>query len=236
MQIRLMPRVEDIIPEYIEESDAIVIDMLRATSVIVTALKNGAKEVVPVLSVEEALKFKQEDSACVLGGERKGIKIDGFDAGNSPLEYSEDYIRGKSLIITTSNGTRAIRGCRGARNILIGSMLNGASAARKAAADEADISIVCAGTLGKFSLDDFLCAGYIIDEILKLHQYELDDISFLAHHTFVENRYNIDKFIYNAYHSRYLKSIGMEEDIKYCCSLGITDIVPVYKDGAIVAE
>lgn len=233
MKINLFPRVEDIAPGEITGTNAVVIDMLRATSVITSALHNGAKKVIPVLTIDEAFKMKAEDKEVVLGGERKGIKIEGFDAGNSPLEFTPDFISGKTLVITTSNGTRAINGCRNAKNIFIGSMLNGPAAAEKAAAGSVDISIACAGTQGKFSLDDFICAGYIIDEILKIRKYELSDICFLSNHIYMENSDNLEGFISNASHFNYLVSIGAYEDIKYCCKKGTIDVVPVFRNGAI---
>lgn len=233
MKINLMPRVEDIISEDIKGSSVIVIDMLRATSVIVTALNNGAKCVIPALTTEDARSIKQKHDNAVLGGERKGIRIEGFDGGNSPLEYTREFIEGKTLIITTSNGTRAIKGCSGAKEIFIGSMLNGRLAAIRASESACDVSIVCSGTLGRFSLDDFLCAGYIIEELLKNKCYGMSDIAFLARYTFAENRDNIGRFIKNAAHYRYLAGIGAEEDAKYCCSMDIIDIVPEYKDGII---
>lgn len=232
MKIKVMPRVEDIDVSEIRNSNVIVIDMLRATSVIVTAFKEGADAVIPVLEIEEALKMKNKCKNPVLGGERKGLKIDGFDFGNSPLEYKAENIEGKTLIMTTSNGTRAIRGSIDANHIYIGSMLNGRAAAAKAAG-QCDVSIVCAGTLGNFSLDDFLCSGYIIDELLKLQSYDLNDISFLAHHTYMENQHDLSGFLSNASHYRYLASLGFKDDLDYCCTRGIIDLVPEFKDGKI---
>lgn len=232
MNIRLMPRVEDIVPENIAGSNAIVIDMLRATSVITTALYNGAEGVIPVLEVKEALTMRDKYHNAVLGGERKGLKIEGFDLGNSPLEYTRENVKGRIIVMTTSNGTRAIKGCLGAGHIYIGSMLNGRAAAIRASSDD-DISIVCAGTLGKFSLDDFICAGYIIDELLKIKKYELDDISFAAHYMYAMNRDDVEGIIKNAYHYNYLASIGLTDDLKYCCNKGILNIVPQYYDGII---
>jgi 2-phosphosulfolactate phosphatase len=235
MKIRLMPRVEDIDEREIAGSNVIVIDVLRATSVIVTALNNGARGVIPVLSPEEAFKVRDRvGESAVLGGERKGVRIEGFDGGNSPLEYTKEFIGGKTLITTTSNGTRAIRGCSGAECIFTGSFLNGRSAAKAAAG--LDISIVCAGTLGKFSLDDFLCAGYIIECLLNMNDYELDDISFLAYHTYAGNSSSLESFIKNAAHSRYLTSLGMEKDVYYCLERDAIHIAPIYKDGIITVH
>jgi 2-phosphosulfolactate phosphatase len=234
LKIHLMPRVEDIDGGLIKGSNVIVIDMLRATSVITAALKNGGKEVIPVLTTEEAFSIKQKQDNVVLGGERKGLKIEGFDGGNSPLEYTPELIKEKTLVFTTSNGTRAIKGCMGACHIYIGSMLNGRAAAAAASMEDVDVSIVCSGTMSKFSLDDFICAGYIIDELLKVKEYGLDDISFLAHHTFIENKGDIEKFISHASHYDYLVNIGAGDDIKYCCLMDIIDVVPEYLDGKII--
>ncbi|HBM80035.1 MAG: 2-phosphosulfolactate phosphatase [Clostridiales bacterium] len=233
MNIKLMPRVEDIKDEYVLNTDAIVIDMLRATSVIATAINNGAKQVIPVLETKDAINMREKYDDVVLGGERKGLKIPGFDVGNSPLEYTKEFIKGKTLIITTSNGTRAINGCAKAKHIYIGSMVNGPAVAKKASEGDADISIACAGTLGRFSLDDFICAGYIIDELLAIKKYDLDDISFTAHYVYIKNKDDVEGFIKNASHYNYLLSIGMGEDIKYCCQKSIINIVPEYINGSI---
>lgn len=237
MRIKLAPRVEDIDRGALPGSSAIVIDMLRATSVITTALNNGAERVVPVVDVDEAFRIRDRNrGSTVLGGERKGIRVDGFDAGNSPLEYSRDFIQGKTLVITTSNGTRALNGCGGAADVLAGCMLNGPCVAKKAAGAGGDVYMVCAGTLGHFSLDDFICAGYIIDELLKYNSYQTDDISFLAHYTYVKNSGDIRGFISNASHFNYLVGIGMAEDIEYCCQKGVIDIAPEFRDGSVTVR
>ena len=112
MNIDVIISADHIKEEYLDDKIVVVIDMLRATSVITTALANGAKEVVPMLTVEEAFNKKKELSEkgldALLGGERRAIKIEGFDFTNSPLEYTRDQIEGKSIILSTTNGTRAI--------------------------------------------------------------------------------------------------------------------------------
>ncbi|MGL5243589.1 MAG: 2-phosphosulfolactate phosphatase, partial [Sarcina sp.] len=146
--------------EYIKQADlkekvVVVIDMLRATSVITTALFNGAKKVIPTLTVEEAFE-KAENLKCkgeefVLGGERQALKIDGFNFSNSPLEYTTESVQGKTVIITTTNGTRALNLCTEANKILIGAMINGKKVAQKLKELNKDIIFINAGTNGEFS-------------------------------------------------------------------------------------
>lgn len=231
MNITLFASVNDVEKETLKDKDVIVIDVLRATSVITTAIYNGAT-VFPVLEVDDALKFKEV--GYLLGGERRGLKIDGFDFGNSPLEYKREFVEGKNIVFTTSNGTRAIYKSFNAKNIYIGCMLNGKALVKKVFEDKRDIAIVCAGTYGKLSLDDFICAGKIIYELLKLGHYNPDDISTAAYIAYRDYKGKILEYVKYAGHYNYLISIGCKEDIEYCFMEDILDVVPVFKDGRIV--
>ncbi|TDT63381.1 2-phosphosulfolactate phosphatase [Fonticella tunisiensis] len=231
MNISLIPSVEHIKEEELKDKVVIVIDVLRATSVIVTALANGAKEVIPVLEIEDALELKSDME--LLGGERKGLKIDGFDLSNSPLEYTREMVEGRSIIMTTTNGTRALHKAKEGDKIYIGAVINGVSAAKKASDEKKDMAIICAGTYGKFSLDDFLCAGKIIYEVLKRGEYELDDFAAAAYMAYRDNKHDLISYVKMAKHCKYLISIGLEEDIKYCFTEDIADVVPEYRDGVI---
>ncbi|WP_125154127.1 2-phosphosulfolactate phosphatase family protein [Clostridium rectalis] len=233
MKIDVIISADDIRNEKVLDKSVVVIDMLRATSVIVTAVNNGCKGVIPVIKIEEALNIANKDKGnCILGGERKALKIEGFDFSNSPIEYTSELVKGKTLVMTTSNGTRAIRGSVGARNILIGALINAKAVAQKLLSLNNDISIVNAGTYGQFSIDDFICTGYIIDCILRQkQQIDLTDIAKTAHYIYSENKDL--KFIENASHFKRIKELNLEEDLKYCCSKDIIDIVPEYKNGII---
>lgn len=213
---------------------AVVIDMLRATSVMVTALDNGAKKVVPFLTVEEAFDYsKQHSGQVILGGERKAVKIEGFDFSNSPLEYTKEVVQGKTLAMTTSNGTRAIKGCTGASHIFIAAMLNGKAICRKLQELNEDVVIVNSGTMGQFSMDDFICAGYIIETLTKDNpKIELSDIAKTAKYIY-ENNKDIDSFIKNARHYDILKSLGLAGDLQYCMKKDIIDRTPEYINGEI---
>lgn len=151
--------------EELEGKTAVVIDVLRATTTICCALEAGAKEVVPCQEIEEACRVAEEFSRdAVLGGERDGLPIEGFDLGNSPDEYTPESVSGKSLVFTTTNGTRAMRHCRQAARVLIASFLN-ASAVFQELVTLDEVHIVCAGTKGQYSRDDILMAGLLVDRL-----------------------------------------------------------------------
>ena len=234
MKIDIIVSADDIKKDKIKDKTVIVIDMLRATSVIPTAINNGCLGVIPVLTVEDAAEIaRNSKDEYMLGGERNALKIEGFHYSNSPLEYTRDTIQGKRLVMTTTNGTKAIKGCVGASNILIGAMINAKATAIKVVSLNKDVVIVNAGTYGEFSIDDFLCSGYIIDSILKLVQAELSDIAITSHYIYKNNE-DIHSFIKYASHYKRITELGLEADLEYCCKKDIIDIVPEYKDGIIV--
>ena len=151
---------------------AVVIDVLRASTTIITALAHGATRVRPVLTIEEA-RAEAAARDALLGGERGGRRIDGFDLGNSPLEYSRDRVGGRSIVITTTNGTAALHACKEATEVLIGAIVNRtavAACARSLAEQRAgcDVHLVCAGTEGAVTEEDLLAAGAILDAASRL--------------------------------------------------------------------
>ncbi len=235
MKVDVIISAEHIKEGELQDKVAIVIDMLRATSVIVTALHNGAKKVVPFLQIEEAFKYSKESvDKVLLGGERNALKIEGFNLSNSPLEYDKSTVKGNVVAITTTNGTRAIKGCSGATNIFIAAMLNAKAISEKLLAMNKDVVIVNAGTYGQFSMDDFICAGYIIDCMKeKKSDIELTDIATTAKYIYDNNK-DIESFIKGARHYNVIKSLGLEKDLEYCMQKDITDIVPEFINGYIV--
>lgn len=217
----------------VADKTVIVIDMLRATTVIVAAIANGCEEVIPLLTIEEAVDLvREERQKYILGGERKALKIQGFDCSNSPLEYGSEVVNGKTIVLTTTNGTRAIKGSEGARDILIGAMINGLAVAKRAAGINNDVVIVNAGTYDEFSNDDFICSGYIIDCLKKFTQVELSDIAATAHYIYKTNE-DIFGFIKYASHYKRIEELGLKDDLEYCCKKSIIDAVPEYKHGKI---
>lgn len=234
MNIDIIISADDIKSEKVKDKSIVVIDMLRATSVITTAMNNGCEKVIPVIEIEEALEIANKDKTKhILGGERKALKIDGFDCSNSPLEYVREVVEGKTLVITTSNGTRAIKGSHGARNILIGALINAKAIAKKLIELNNDVVIVNAGTYGQFSIDDFLCSGYIIKCVLESmgNLCKLTDVAKTALYLYNNNE-DLD-FIKEAKHYKRIEELNLFDDLKYCCKKDIIDIVPEYKDGVI---
>ena len=233
MKIDLIISADDIKKEKIFNKSVIVVDMLRATSVIVTALNNGCSKVIPVLTIEEALNIAGDNrKKYILGGERKALKIEGFNCSNSPLEYTKSLVRGKTLVITTSNGTKAITRSTGARNILIGALINADAVAKKIVELDNEVVIVNAGTLGQFSMDDFICSGYIIERVMKYAEVDLSDIATTANYIYKNNE-NVMDFIQYARHYKRIMELNLEDDLEYCCKKDILDVVPEYIDGLI---
>lgn len=165
-QINVFNLPEEIPAEELAGNAAIVIDVLRATTTICHALAAGATEVVPFRTVEETLAAAEKAGRdqVVLGGERRGVRIDGFDLGNSPAEYTAESVGGQRVFLTTTNGTQALHHARLAKRVLIAAVVN-LSSVIESVLDEPAINIVCAGTDGEETLEDILLAGAIVERL-----------------------------------------------------------------------
>lgn len=235
MKIDIIISADDIIESKIEGKIVVVIDMFRATSVIVTALNNGCKEVIPYLTIDETLEHAKglNKNEYLLGGERRAVKIDGFDLSNSPLEYTRELVENKSVLMTTTNGTRTLAKSISAEKILIGAMINAKAVANKLLEINKDVVIINAGTNGNFSMDDYICSGYIINEMLKTkNNLDLTDIAKTANIIYESNT-DIINYVKEATHYSVMKSLGLDDDIAYCTQKSIIDIVPEYTNGKI---
>lgn len=162
-------------PEELAGAAVVVIDVLRAATVIAHALAAGARAVVPCLEVEDALRTAAQlpKGDAVLGGEREGLKIPGFELGNSPDEFTSQSIGGKTLVFTTTNGTRAMIACKQARRVMTGAFVN-ASAVAEALAGEENVHLLCAGTRGEVTREDVLCAGLLADRLIGAQSSALE--------------------------------------------------------------
>ncbi len=215
--------------------NAVVIDVLRATSVIVTALNNGAKKVVTFKTIEEVLEYAKSGGAPkITGGERNANKIHGFDCGNSPLEYTKDVVFGKEVVLTTSNGTKAIENAKDADCLYIGALINYKAVCRRLLMENKDIVLVCAGTKGLFSTDDCLCAGVFIDYLERERKVDLTDASRFLMDFYRTSCKDMNILMKDAAHYNKLKESGYREDIEYCLMDSIINIVPFYRDGYII--
>ena len=218
-----------ILPENVETDNVcLVIDVLRATSTIATALSNGALFVKPVEKVEEALSLQRKDT--LLCGERGGLKIEGFDLGNSPLEYKKEIVEGKGIILTTTNGTKAVKLLKCSKIIAV-SFLNVSSVVNFVKESE-EINIVCSGTEGKFSLEDFLLAGMIVK---LLGREDLDDASKVAMR-YYENVKDVEAELRRSSHAQKLINLGFEKDVIFCSQIDLFDIVPILENGVFISK
>jgi 2-phosphosulfolactate phosphatase len=216
-EIDLLPAREDL-----AERIAIVFDVLRATSTIITALARGAAGIWPARTIEEAWDLKAKRPDALLGGERHGERIDGFDLGNSPLEYGEN-VRGREIISTTTNGTIALRAVEHASSVLAASLLNnGAIAGHLEAQERRDVVIVCAGTYREAALEDIFAAGMLVS---LLPGRPLSDSAQLAHALYLQNEGDPAAALKRARNGRALISKGRAAEVDWCAQRSIFSLV-----------
>lgn len=235
----------------------VIIDVLRACTTIVQAFSQGCKAFYPQPSVKKAKEklkqFKIEvgayglpkgsaspplfwaDNTPLLGGERKGLKIKGFDLGNSPLEYTSDKVRNKNIIFTTSNCTKNLDACKQPKEILICSFLNIHHVVNYLSTLNDDLIIAISGREGDFSLEDAVCAGMLIDLVGATRRVSptISDLSHVCRIAYLYYKDNIIDALANSTHGRILRDIGYEEDIKFCAQMGKCEILPRYIQGQI---
>ncbi len=215
-----------------------IVDVLRACTTIAFAMSHGCERIIPVETVEAATKLASslERGSALLGGEREGKRLDGFDLGNSPGEYTADLVKGKTVILTTSNGTKAITLSQGAKEILITSFVNLSAVARYISAHGCKgLTVICAGKDNRFALEDAVCAGMLINEVCKTGECELADGSQAALSLYRLHESSILDLLRSCEHGKYLAGIGFENDLKACARVDYLKIVPVVKDGRITA-
>jgi 2-phosphosulfolactate phosphatase len=216
-----------------------MIDVLRASSSIAAALANGARTVLPFDSAEEVITRAKsfERTEIVLAGERKMMPIAGFDLGNSPLEFSSTVVEGRSVLLTTTNGTAAVTSVQGARDIFIASYVNFTAVAtllRTAVRAGTDVVLLCAGREKAFALEDAACAGRYVRHLFRGGEsLELNDAAQAA--MLIERRYgdHIDRVFADAEHGRALREAGFAQDLEACASLDAYPVIPVYQERQI---
>lgn len=234
MHVDAVPTVNDVRSVEFYNKTVIVIDVLRATSCIVTALARGCSGIIPVETVNKAMHVHEEDE--LLAGERFCKKFSGFHFGNSPVELLRADLTGKTIILTTTNGTRAIQKCQKARHILCGSFLNAAECARAALELQRDIVLVCAGTRDRFSLEDSLCAGRIAREIMDQagdSEVSSNDFAKAMLSAYLHEQGQIGEALIRSENGKKLLKIGYGEDVSFCSQMDVYSIVPILDEGTI---
>lgn len=235
MKISLISHVEEPLEKDLSNKIVIVLDIFRATSFIVTALALGARRILPVTTIQQARQLAT--NGRILAGERAAKKIDGFHLGNSPSALRDFPIEGKELVLTTTNGTKAIAKARKAAYLLIGSFLNLSDCARTAVQLDKPILILCSGTEGVFSLEDGVAAGAIIDTCLQMKPiYQLDDLGMMArksYRSWLRRGWNELKYSRGG---RRVMELGLEEDLDYSLQIDRFAITPIVTDQGIVVS
>lgn len=219
----------------VEGKTAVVVDVLRATSCIVEAVANGAATIFPTESIDDALALRDslDRDRTLLCGERKGLRVDGFDLGNSPTEFAPEVVKDKQLIMTTTNGTRAFLAASRASRTLAASFLN-LSAAGEDVMNDPEVVVVCAGKEGCFSLDDAVCAGHLVLRIAERVEGDvtLDDGATAA--VELAEIYEPDAEMFAAAAAgQALLDAEMGSDLKFCATVDRHDVVPVMRNRAI---
>ncbi|MEL7610239.1 MAG: 2-phosphosulfolactate phosphatase [Bacillota bacterium] len=236
----------DVISQYAKLTDnqlasctSIVVDLLRASTTIIYAIKNGASQIIPASDPGDAVTLSSRLGGrdCVLCGERGGLKLPGFELGNSPLEYTPEIVKGKTVILSTTNGTLAIQSVRSSATMLIGALVNCTAVAKAAIQAGNDVVIQCAGTEGQFSADDAVAAGAIVDTLQKNlgAAPTLNDLAFcsrMLYQDYLDGRLDVSR----TFHYGRLVELGFNQDVELCFQRDTTDVVPVYRNGVIVAK
>jgi len=215
----------------------VVVDVLRCTSSIITALANGARSLRPVRTVKEARRIHAQTPRYVLAGERGGRKPKGFALGNSPREFTRDAVEGRDIIITTTSGTAALTRVMDARWVLIGALVNAQvvadAAARIGAKEGRGVSLALAGKRGSFSLEDFLGAGAIM-AALPTKSVAYSDAAYASVLAFQAAKASLTTIIQAGSHGQTLQRLGLGEDVVFCTQLNTHRIVPQFADHHII--
>jgi len=206
----------------IEDKIVVVADIFRATTSIVTALALGVKSIIPVATIEECETYQAK--GFMAAGERNGLKLDHFDLGNSPYEFMDEKLKGKSIAFTTTNGTRAIDKTRTATQVLCGAFVNISFLAEYLKKAGKDVLIVCAGWKGKYSVEDSLFAGALVDML----GFDSDcDASLSCQTMYRHVKHDISGFLANSSHARRLTRKEIARDVDLCLTFDLYQVIPV---------
>ena len=221
----------------LRDRTVVVIDVLRASTTIVTALAGGAREIIPVATVESAVKISGNlfGDVILLGGERNGKMIEGFNLGNSPAEYTADRVKNKAIIFSSTNGSQALVRARYARALFVCAFVNAGTVAEALCRGKGDFTIVCAGNNGMLSMEDSVCAGMLIARVSAALDTppELADGALAARTLFRAFGRGILKMMRTTDHGRHLQEIGFGEDLKICAGVDTLPVLPQL-DGNVI--
>lgn len=221
----------------LREKTVVMIDVLRSSTTITSALSNGARQVIPATSVESAVKISGNlfGDVFLLAGEQNGKMITGFTMGNSPLEFVEERVRGKSIIFSSSNGTKALARARHARRLLVCGFVNISAVAAALQAIGGDVTILCAGNDGLIALEDAVCAGMLVHRLTgwAADTPGLPDGASVALSLYRVHGKSPLKTIQGSDHGRQLAGLGFGDDLRVCAGVDSLPVVPTYEGGVL---
>ncbi|GGH82275.1 2-phosphosulfolactate phosphatase [Filimonas zeae] len=228
----LSPRLLDLYD--ISNTVVVIIDVFRATSTIATALYNGAAKILPVDSVPRCIELGKITGG-ITAGERDGKVVEGLQHGNSPAEYTRSFIEGKTLVLTTTNGTKLLHMAleRGASEVITGSFPNLTAVCNYLVKANKNVILGCSAWKDKFNLEDTLFAGAVIQRI-KEHFTIHCDSSLMAENMYTLHQHDMYSFIRNTTHWHRLAAYGLEKDLEYCVTPDVANVLPLYDNGALV--
>lgn len=217
-----------------KDKAVVIIDVFRATSTIAAALYNNAKCVIPVASVDECINLGTEIPNSITAGERNGKVVEGLQHGNSPSEYPEGFIQDKTLILTTTNGTRLLHMVEGAKHIITGSFLNLSAVCDFLLSTGCDVILACAAWKDRFNLEDALFAGAVVSKIGE--QYKMNCDSARAAHTLYKSLGGKEpiSMLRDSSHYHRLSAYGLQNDMEYCATIDRHPVVPILKGRELV--
>lgn len=227
---------EEIQKKEISDKAVVVIDVLRATSTMVVGLENGCKAFIPVVSVEEAQKLvaEQKSPDFLLGGERRALRLEGFHLGNSPRDYLPEKVKDKTVVLTTTNGTKALIAAQKAAKVFIGAFLNLSAVSTALQETQRNVLLACAGEKGLFCLEDTLCAGALAKKLLEeVKEVSLTDAALMAKILYTHFASDLYGILSSCEWGRYLIGLGLEEDVHICAQIDVSQRAPIFLGGKV---
>jgi len=221
----------------VRDRTVVVIDVLRACSTIVTALHRGARAVFPVSDMAQAGRIagNLDPDVYRLGGERKGDKIEGYDLGNSPLEYTRAEVEGRDVILNTTNGTQALSHATEAKHLVAACFLNAERVVDFVRSVDEAVTIVCAGRQNRLALEDALCAGLLLDRLWDEEPPNVTtDSAHTAYTLYDTDRDHLESALRSTNHAERLRDHGYEDDLDYCLQLDTYALLPYYTENRLV--
>lgn len=236
MKVNVLLSPNNVDELYFTSKTTVVIDVLRATSVIVQALNNGAKEIIPVGSIDFAMKISvnAHGGQTLLCGERNTKMIDGFDLGNSPQDYTKGLVHRKSIILFTTNGSKSIVKAKYSEKLLVASFNNLSAIAERLIDLDSNVEIIASGSNGMFCIEDTICAGALIQTMKSIKEdIEITDAGWASLVLNDQFGSDIAKMLRESEHGKLLIKNGFEEDLAFCSERDNMPIIPFYKGGEI---